>query len=243
MNDNSESTNSEIRLPSWYLPTMIAIAIGAAIVSEFCTNANKERYFTPTGLPPFPPELLRKVMWDNIYNHSICYGFLGAVICGLLAMITGGLAGPGRAVVGFVVGSALGLVGGVLTGVAGHFVTQRLQEMEVESILAAMIIFAPVWGILGLITTVLSLMLVKRRGLIAHAVMMTLVATLCAILLYPLVVTLAFPGDWPGRIIPEFTRSRVVCYVIGMVSMAFAVYFSIKGPKPKPTKVEANPAA
>ncbi len=230
MKEASQAT-SNIRLPGWYLPVMIGVAIGAAILSEVCTNANKERFFTPEGLPPFPPELLREIMWNNIYNHSICYGFLGAVTCGLLTMITAGLAGPGRAMLGFVLGSAAGLIVGALAGVAGYFLTKTLQPMNIESILMAMVIFAPLWGLLGVITSLTSIWLIGRTDLTGKALQMSLVATLSTLLIYPLIATIAFPSDWPGRIIPEFPRTRLVCYGIGAISMACALFFTLKGPK------------
>ena len=228
-----ETPSGPVRtIPIWYLPVMLVVAIGTAYLSELCTNANKARFFTPEGLPPFSPALLREIMWNNIGNHSICYGFLGAVTCGLLTMITAGLAGSGRAITGFVVGSTLGLVGGVLTGVLGHFVTVKLHPMHIESILMAMVIFAPVWGLLGAITSVTSVILLRRSDLIGKALLMTFAMTLCTILLYPLVVTLAFPSDWPGRIIPEFPRSRLVCFGIGSVCMVLGLFLTIRSPKP-----------
>ena len=225
-------------LPIWYLPVMIVLALGTAYLSELITNAYKNRFFTPEGLPPFSPALLREIMWNNIYNHSICYGFLGAVTCGLLTMITAGLAGPGRAITGFVVGSTLGLVGGVATGVLGYFVTLKLQPMHIESILMAMVVFAPVWGMLGAITSVTSVMLLGRSDLIGRALQMTLAMTLCTILIFPLVITMAFPTDWPGRIIPEFARTRLTCFGIGSVGMAIALFLTLRNLNPAASRTE-----
>ncbi len=224
-------TSSNLRLPGWYLPAMIGVAIVATVLSEVCTNANQRRFFTPEGLPPFPPELLRKIMWNNIYNHSICFGFLGAITCGLLTMVTGGLSGAGRAMVGFVVGSAVGLVVGALAGVAGYFLTKTLQPMDMESILMAIIIFAPLWGLLSLVTILVSLWLVGRADLMGDAIQKSLIATVCTLLIFPLLVTIAFPTDWPGRIIQEFPRTRLVCYGVGSISIVCALYFVLKGRK------------
>ena len=225
-------------IPIWYLPVMIVVALGTAYLGELITNAYKNRFFTPEGLPPFSPALLREIMWNNIYNHSICYGFLGAVTCGLLTMITAGLAGPGRAITGFVVGSTLGLVGGVATGVLGYFVTAKLQPMNIESILMAMLVFAPVWGMLGAITSMTSVMLLGRSDLIVRALQMTLAMTLCTIVVYPLLVTMAFPSDWPGRIIPEFPRTRLACFGIGSVGMALALFLTLRNLNPAANRTE-----
>ncbi len=230
-------------LPKWYLPVMIFVALGAAYLSEIFTNANKERYFTPEGLPPFPPELLREIMWNNIYNHSICFGFLGAVLCGSLAMITAGLAGPSRAVVGFVLGSAAGLVGGALTGTAGYFITKTLQPMDIESILMAMVVFAPLWFVLGAITTIGSIWILGQQDWFGRALQMTLAATLAIVIIYPLVVTIAFPSDWPGRIIPEFARTRLTCFGLGSVGIALAMYLTLRGPKAARARASTEPEA
>lgn len=231
-------------LPAWYLPVISAAAIVAAIASEVCTNANQKRFFTPEGLPPFPPELLREIMWNNIYNHSICFGFMGAVTCGLLVMITAGLAGPGRAMLGFVVGSLAGLLLGAAAGVAGYFITQALQPMNMESILMAMLIFAPLWGLLGLVTNVASVRLLGRSDLTSKAIQMCVLATLATVLIFPLVTTIVFPADWPGRIIQEHPRTRLVCYVIGVLGMVGSLYFTLKRPKSEVTQAEpqAEPA-
>ncbi len=221
--------SSSFRVPGWYLPALFGAAIVAAGLSEVCTNANKERFFTPEGLPPFPPALLREIMWNNIYNHSICFGFLGAVTCGLLTMITASLAG--RGILGLILGSVVGLVVGALVGVAGYFITKTLQPMNMESILMAMIIFAPLWGILGLLTSTMSMWLLGRSDLIGNAIQKSLIATVCTLIIFPLIVTLAFPTDWPGRIIQEFPRTRLVCYAVGGIGMACALYFALKGRK------------
>lgn len=228
----SEQAPSQVtRLPGWLLPTLIVAALIATYVSEVIVNANKERFFTPTGLPPFPPELLRKVMWDNIYNHSICYGALGAVTCGLLTMIASGIAGPARAIAGFVVGSTLGLVSGAAVGVLGYFITSTLQPMNLESILMAMIIFAPVWSVLGIVTCGTTVFLVGRPDLLGKAVGMAFVMALFTVILYPLAVTIAFPAQWPGRIIPEFPHARLTCYGIGSICIAVAIILTFKPPK------------
>jgi hypothetical protein len=228
MQEKTQATTN-VRLPGWYLPVMIGAAIVAAVLSEVCTNANKERFFTPEGLPPFPPELLREIMWNNIYNHSICFGFLGAVTCGLLTMITASLAG--RAMLGLVLGSVSGSVVGALLGVAGYFLTKVLQPMNIESILTAMIIFTPLWGLLGLLTSITSMCLLGRSDLIGNAIQKSIIATVCTVLIFPLIVTIAFPTDWPGRIIQEFPRTRLVCYGVGAIGMACALFFALRGRK------------
>ncbi len=229
---------SNVRLPGWYLPALFGAAIVAAVLSEVCTSANKERFFTPEGLPPFPPELLREIMWNNIFNHSICFGFLGAVTCGLLTMITASLAG--RGILGLVLGSVVGLVVGAGVGVAGYFLTKTLQPMNMESILMAMIIFAPLWGILGSITSIMSMRLLGRPDLTGKAVKQSLIATVCTLLIFPLIVTLAFPTDWPGRIIQEFPRTRLVCYGVGALGMACGIFFALKSRKIAAEKVQAE---
>ena len=230
--------SSNLSLPSWYLPVLFGAAIVAAALSEVCTNANQKLFFTPEGLPPFPPELLREIMWNNIFNHAICFGFLGAVTCGLLTMITASLAG--RGILGLVMGSVVGLVVGGLLGVLGYFLTTTLQPMNLESILMAMIIFAPLWGLLGLLTSIMSMRLLGRSDLISNAIQKSLIATVCTVLIFPLIVTLVFPTDWPGRIIQEFARTRLLCYGVGTLGMACALFFALKGRKAAAEQVQAE---
>jgi uncharacterized membrane protein len=104
----------------------------------------------------------------------------------------------------------------------------------------AMIIFAPLWGVLGLLTSIMSMRLIGRSDLLGNAVQKSIVATVCTLLIFPLIVTLAFPTDWPGRIIQEFPRTRLVCYGVGALGMAFALFFALKGRKAATEQVQSE---
>lgn len=234
MNSPAATSDASIKrnsIPTWYIIVMIIAALVAAYFSEMVTNANKERFFTATGLPPFPPELLRKVMWDNIYNHSICFGFLGSILVGLYAMVTGCVVSPARGIVGFIVGSTLGLVIGAGAGVMGYFISDSLQTLRWESILKAMIIFMPVWSLLGVTATVVCTILAGRAKLIGKAIGMAIAMAMLTGIAYPMFVTFAFPSDWPGLIIPEFARSRLACVVIGNLCIVAAILLTFQQPK------------
>ena len=228
----STSSTSRSSLSLWLAPFLLVAAVIAAYAGELVTANNKERFFTPEGLPPFPPELLREIMWNNIFNHSICYGSLGAFVCGLVAMVASGLAGPARAFVGFVVGSIMGLILGAATGSLGYFLTKYLQPRDIESIFMAMIIFAPVWLALAITSSVTTVLAIGRAHLIGKAIVNSLAMAGFATILFPFFVTFVFPSDWPGRIIPEHSRSRLSCYIIGSLCIAVSVWLTVR-PDPK----------
>ncbi|MCA9126677.1 MAG: hypothetical protein KDB22_06320 [Planctomycetales bacterium] len=223
-------------VPTWYLVCLILASFLIAYVSELVTAENKERFFTATGLPPFPPELLLKVMWDNIYNHSICFGFLGAVLCGTLTMISGGLVGPARAISGFLLGSAFGLVMGAAAGITGYFISDSLTEQKIDSIIKAVIVFTPVWAIIGSVASACSMLILGRLALIPKAIGMSIAMALFAAITYPLIVTALFPNDWPGVIIPEFARTRLVCFAVGGLCVSLGIVFTLQPAKEQRTK-------
>lgn len=236
----SHSGQTASALPSWFLVAGSAAALAGSICSEMVTNANKERFFTPTGLPPFPPELLRKVLWNNIYNHSICFGFLGSVLCGVLILVAVGTKSPAKGIVGLLLGGVAGLILGAAVGILGYFITETVQQMNIDNILKAIVIYLPVWLVLSLVTTWISASLVKLPNGFRRAFQASLITTLCTVVIYPLLVTAIFPSDWPGRIIPEFARTRLTSYIIGSLGIVVALWFTFIPSKKQTSEAQAS---
>ncbi len=218
-------------VPVWLLPALIVAGLIVAVASEPVIAANRERFFTATGLPPFPPELLWKVFWDNVYNHSICYGFVGIALCGLLGMVAGAVSGPAQAVKGLLIGAVLGIVAGIVIGVSGWYWSNKiLDRFEFDSLLKAVLIFVPVWFAFSLVTSWLALFANGRVGLFKKAFKPAIVFASLATFAYVAVVTVILPSDWPGYILPEHARVRIVLELTGCVGVALATFGALRIP-------------
>lgn len=223
--------------PAWFMPAAIVGSIIAGFVGDAMIGANKALYFKPPpGMPPYPPEYIREQMWNEIYNHIICFGALGALVCAVLGMIVGGVVNPTRSMMGCVLGSLLGLLVGAVVGVIGYFTTQALMQNQMESMYKAVIIFAPVWIAIGITATLLSVFLLRRKDLIGKAIGMGVMFGLLAVIVYPLVASIAFPAGWPGMIIPTIYGTRLTGSLVGAVCTAIAVIMTFKPAKVKATK-------
>ncbi|MCA9193464.1 MAG: hypothetical protein KDB03_16945 [Planctomycetales bacterium] len=221
--------SSQQQLPGWVLPALVVAGLAAAFVGELVIDANKERFYTPEpGLPPFPPEFIRERMWNNIFNHSICYGFLGLICVSLVNLVIGGLAGATRSFWGFLLGSTSGLVFGVATGVGGYFISTTLQQIDIEGVLKAMAIFLPFWFVTMLLSGLIALHLIGMLRKPGNAITFALLFSILACVAYPIFVSVAFPTEWPGIIIPEFKTSRLSCYIIGAVCNSVCAWFVVK---------------
>ena len=224
------STSTQPRgFPSWLTPTLLVFGLLAALVTEPVVSANRERFFTATGLPPFPPKLLWQVFWDNVYNQAICYGFLGIVTCGLVGLATGATLHRMRAIFGAVVGSVVGLVAGVTLGVSGWYLSDRvLASSNMDSMYKAILIFVPFWFGLMLAACFVALLVTNKLSHFASTVLPSLAYVIAAVVVYVGIVTAIFPSDWPGRIIPEFGRVRLVLYITGCLGVAGAVLATLR---------------
>ena len=216
-------------IPRWLTPTLLVSGLLAALVTEPVVDANRERFFTATGLPPFPPKLLWQVFWDNVYNHTICYGFLGIVTCGLVGLAAGATIHRMRTILGAVVGSLVGLFAGVTLGVSGWYLSARvLGSSNMDSIYKAIIIFVPFWYVLTLVACFVALLVTNKLSHFASTVLPSLAFAIAAVVVYIGVVTAVYPSDWPGRIIPEFGRVRIVLYITGCLGLAGAVLAALR---------------
>jgi hypothetical protein len=212
-------------IPAWLLPTLIVFGLLAALGTEPVVNSNRERFFTPTGLPPFPPELMWKVFWDNVYNHTICYGFLGVITCGLVGLAAGASVSPMKAILGGITGALVGLFAGALLGVGGWYLSERvLGTSDLDSMIKALLIFIPFWFGLACTASFVALFLAKRLRYFARTVANTFAFAVFAVIAYIGIVTVAFPTDWPGRIIPEFARVRLVLEITGCLGVVTAAF-------------------
>ena len=226
--------------PAWLTPTLFILGLLAALVAEPVVSANRERFFTATGLPPFPPALMWKVFWDNVYNHAICYGFLGIVTCGLVGLAAGATIRPMRAILGAVVGSVVGLFAGVTLGVSGWYLSERVLESSyMDSIYKAILIFVPFWFGLTLAACFVALLVTNKLNHFASTVFPSLAFVIAAVVVYIGVVTALFPSDWPGRIIPEFGRVRLVLEITGCLGLAGAVLAVMRASSRVEKKIES----
>jgi len=224
-------------LPAWLVPALFVCGLMAAIVSEPVIAANKERFTTATGLPPFPPELMWRVFWDNLYNHTICYGFVGLVTSGLICAAVGLSVNVSRAVFGLVVGALVGVVVGSALGIFGWFLAERVfVSNNIDSLLEALLIFIPFWVVLGFAVCCVALLACRRLDLLKHAIQPSIVYGVAAVICYVGIATLVFPSDWPGRIIPEFARLRIVLGITGCLGIAAAVLATLRKQKMVPIK-------
>ncbi len=240
MSTATEQTTGVGRLPYWLIPSTTLVSLVAGIVSELIIDANKRRFWTnEPGLPPFPPEFIRERMWNQIYNHIICYGALGAILCGLLGLVIGSAINSSRGIMGFVTGSLAGLVVGAGLGVVGHFVSESLQQATIEGMFKAIIIFTPLWIAICLAATLSTLVIIKRMDLLGKAVVMSICFGLLASILYPLFVSILHPLSWPGIIIPEHRAARLACCVLGSLCTATAVLLTLKKVIVPPADAEA----
>jgi hypothetical protein len=239
MSDSTAEPTTKIQplaLPVWLLPVLIVLGIAAGIASEPVIDANRERFFTATGLPPFPPALLWKVFRDNVYNHSICYGFVGFITCALFSLVSGSLRSPGKAIQGLLLGAIVGVVSGAILGTVGWYWSDKiLVPIQLDSIINAFLIFIPFWFCLSMIAAALALFLNGRLGNIGKVVRPAFIYSSIATFVYVAIVTMGMPGDWPGRIIPEFARVRIVLEVVGCVAVAMTVYKALRVPSSQPT--------
>ena len=234
------ASKQPVGFPAWLTPTLLLFGLFAALVSEPVVSANRERFFTATGLPPFPPKLMWQVFWDNVYNHAICYGFLGVVTCGLVGLATGATIHRMRAILGTVVGSVVGLFAGVALGVSGWYLSNReLDSSNMDSIYQAILIFVPFWFGLTLAACFVALLVTKKLGHIASAVLPSLAFAIASVFVYIGVVTAIFPSDWPGRIIPEFGRVRLVLEITGCLGVAGAVLAVLRASSRVEKKIES----
>lgn len=226
--------------PAWLTPVLLLFGLLAALVTEPVVSANRERFFTATGLPPFPPKLMWQVFWDNVYNHAICYGFLGIVTCGLVGLATGASIHWMRAILGAVIGSVVGLFVGVTLGVSGWYLSERvLGSSNMDSMYKAILIFVPFWFVLTLAACFVALLVSNKLGHLEIAVLPSLAYAIAAVFIYIAVVTAVFPSDWPGRIIPEFGRVRLVLEISGCLGVAGAVLAVLRASSRVQKKIES----
>lgn len=216
--------------PAWLTPALLVLGLVAALVAEPVFQANRERFFTATGLPPFPPKLMWKVFWDNVYNHSICFGFLGMVLCGFMSMAVGNAIHLNRAVYGMIIGSLVGLIAGPALGMFGWYISERMlaNNFDIDSVIKAILIFLPFWFGLGLAACFSALLVTRKLKHFMRAVLPSMVFAIIAVFLYVGIVTVAFPTDWPGRIIPEYARTRIVLCITGCLGVAAAVIATMR---------------
>lgn len=237
----SSAANQPRLLPVWLTPTLLIFGVLAALITEPVVNANHERFFTATGLPPFPPELLWRVFWDNVYNHSICYGFLGLVTCGLVGLAAGATINVTRAILGAVEGAIVGLLAGAALGVAGWYWSEKvLGTINIDSMIKAILIFVPFWFGLTLVACFLALLITNRLSQFSKTILPALAYVTAAVVIYVGVITVVFPADWPGqRLIPEFARVRLVLEVTGCLGLVASVLAMLRATNRVETKIES----
>lgn len=216
--------------PVWLTPSLLVLGLVAGLVAEPVFQANKERFFTATGLPPIPPALMWKVFWDNVYNHSICFGFLGMVVCGFMSMAVGLAIHSNRAVYGMIVGSLVGLLAGPALGMFGWYISERLlaNNFEIDSVIKVLLIFFPFWFGLSLAACFAALLVRRKLSHFLRAVLPSMIFTIISVFLYVSIITIVFPSDWPGRIIPEHAHTRIVLNITGCLGVAAAVLATIR---------------
>lgn len=237
---SSSATIQPRNFPAWLTPTLFIFELVAALVSEPIISANRLRFTTATGLPPFPPKLMWQVFWDNVYNHAICYGFLGIVTCGLVGLAAGATIHRMRAILGAVVGSLIGLFTGVILGVSGWYLSERvLGSSDMDSMYKAILIFVPFWFGLTLAACFVALLVTNKLNHFARAFLPSLLYAIAAVVVYIGVVTAVFPSDWPGQIIPEFGRVRLVLEITGCLGLAGAVLAVMRASSRVEKKIES----
>lgn len=220
-------------LPAWLAPGLIVVGLATGLASEPVISAYRERFTTAMGLPPFPPELLWKVFWDKIYNHSICYGFLGLMLVGLIGAVAGFTHSPTRGVLGLVVGAVVGLVSGAFMGIIGWLIMSKLLgTSSLDSMLQAVIIFIPFWFGMATAASAVALFAAKRLDLASQIPKSAIIYPTIATIIYVAIITVLFPSDWPGQIIHEFTRVRLVLQITGCVGVALAVFTLLRAKSP-----------
>lgn len=218
------------------MPAAVVVSVLAGYLGEKIVIANEKRFWTPEpGIPPHPPEYVREQMWNQIYNHMIGFGALGTILCGLIGLVVGaGISGT-RSILGFALGSIVGLVVGAAVGVLGYFVTDTLVLTDLEGIVEAILIFAPVWIALGIVSCLVASGLTARKELFVKAVGISIGLGLAGSILYAFSASLVFPVQWPGKIIPEHYGTRLLAYVTGCVFVAISVLMTFRSPKKKST--------
>ena len=229
MPESNATVQDRRRLPGWFTPAIFVAGLVAAILTEPAVNANHDRFYTDLGLPPWPDELLWRAFIDEVKNHSICYGVLGMATVGLIAMVVGAIRSPLRAVITLVASGIVGLCLGAAVGIGGWYLDERiLRIMDIDSILKAFIIFIPLWLIIMFATNVCSLLAIGRSALMGKAFINSLFYSIIAVVVYVAIITFAYPTDWPGLIVPEFSHARWVLYIAGCLGASLSVFSTIR---------------
>ena len=210
--------------PAWVLPALLVSGLIAGFAGEAIITRFQLFYFTPEpGMPPHPPAYLAQARWDNIRNHAIGFGGLGAILLGLSGLVIGLSRSALRAIVGVLTGLLLGGTLGAIMGAVGFDITMRLKSApHMEGMLKAVLIFAPIWLILCLAAGLFGAVLSGNLSKIGRAVYLAVGWACGAIMLYLLVTVIVFPVGRPEAIVPEHTGVRLLAYVVGCVCVALA---------------------
>jgi len=97
-----------------------------------------------------------------------------------------------------------------------------------DSIYKAILIFVPFWFGLTLAACFVALLVSNKLSHFASTVLPSLAYAVAAVVVYIGVVTAVFPSEWPGRIIPEFGRVRLVLEITGCLGVTGAVLAALR---------------
>ena len=108
-----------------------------------------------------------------------------------------------------------------------------------DSMYKAILIFVPWWFGLSLAACFVTLLVTDKLRHFTRAFLPSLVYSLAAVVVYIGVVTAVFPSDWPGRIIPEFGRVRLVLEITGCLGLVGAVLAVMRASSRVENKIES----
>lgn len=211
-------------LPTWVLPALVVSGVVAGFAGEALISRYHQFFFTPEpGMPPHPAAYLAQARWDNIRNHAIGFGGLGAILMGLIGLVIGLSRSSRRAMTGVFAGVLVGGMLGAVMGSIGYLTTVRLiSEPHMEGMLKAIVIFAPLWLVFCVAAGVFGAVLAGNSSRIGRAAYLGVGWAFGAIMLYLLVTIVVFPVGRPEAIVPEHTGVRLSAYVVGCICVALA---------------------
>ena len=85
-----------------------------------------------------------------------------------------------------------------------------------------------------------ALLVTNKLSHFASTVLPSLAYAIAGVVIYIGVVTAVFPSDWPGRIIPEFGRVRLVLEITGCLGLAGAVLAVMRASSRVENKIESG---
>ncbi len=212
----SESAANSV--PVWLVPALLV----ASVVIGICAVqfvGSMQRYFYPPphgqlGDPPWWLDLVRVAMMKN---DAIAFGVMGAILIGVIGLLSGAANNTRNLILGAVVGAIVGGIAGATSAPIGYYIQDKTQQIDMDGALKTAEIWILPFLSIGIAGGLIGALFGPWRGATVLGIACGVATAITMLIIYILTAIVAFPMGYPEKIFAEDTGiqyASLVCWAL-----------------------------